>query len=111
MERGVDKTAAPGMKVEQLRVQAAVVDNVSVGDMEIESFSVHQQLFEQSPENHKPAEIDRLAWTAAEHSGQDVAGAVEVGIDRSFEVGLISVDIPCWWEASDGLVPWLLAGL
>lgn len=69
MERGSDKTAAADMKVEQLRVQVEAVDSESVEGIEVESFSVHQQLFEQFPENHKPAEIDLLGSMAAEHSG------------------------------------------
>ena len=54
-----DKTAAAGMKVGQLRVRGEVVDSELVEGIEVESFSVHQQVFEQSPKNHKPAEIDR----------------------------------------------------
>ena len=69
VERGFDKTAAAGMNVEQLRVQVEVVDSELVEGIEVESFSVHQQLFEQSPEYHKPAEIDRLGSMAAEYSG------------------------------------------
>ena len=111
MERGFDKTAAAGMKVGQLRVRGEVGGSESVEGIEVEAFSVHQQVFEQSPENHRPAEIDRLGSMAAEHSGWDVAGAVEVETDRSLEVALMFVDIPYWSEALVGLVPWLLAGL